>query len=290
MLLASVVTYFAINVVSTRVQEENLHLTKQHLWHNAAAHAGDANYSIASLMVINTGGRDIVIDKLAVRGQESPWNDQVNSKFVLYAITTDPIASDMPFVGNLSATDTNILTLGGKDYTFHLAVNDLVLPSGNTIVLYIVNPDSITINDIGLTVSITLYTAQAMYYREANVQAYYHTTNTQTVADEQDPEEPQAADITVSDAEAYYGADRSQGALVVTNNEDAAITITGVTLNTHAGTGLYDAVGAFGAVADLTYISTLNGAAHDGHNLASVNSVVIQLVKKQSYTTAVTQA
>jgi hypothetical protein len=61
-LLASVVTYFAINVVSTRVQEESLHLTKQHLWHNAAADAGDANYSIASLMVINTGGRDIVID------------------------------------------------------------------------------------------------------------------------------------------------------------------------------------------------------------------------------------
>ena len=43
-------------------------------------------------------------------------------------------------------------------------------------IMYIVNPDSITINDIGLTVSITLYTAQAMYYREANVQAYSATT------------------------------------------------------------------------------------------------------------------
>ena len=44
-------------------------------------------------------------------------------------------------------------------------------------VLYIINPDSITINDIGLTVSITLYTAQAMYYREANVQAYCPVLN-----------------------------------------------------------------------------------------------------------------
>ncbi len=34
-LLASVVTYFAINVVSTRVQEESLALTKQHIWYNA---------------------------------------------------------------------------------------------------------------------------------------------------------------------------------------------------------------------------------------------------------------
>jgi len=33
-LLATVVVYFATNVVSTRVQEENLHLTKQHVWYD----------------------------------------------------------------------------------------------------------------------------------------------------------------------------------------------------------------------------------------------------------------
>src|SRR5665647_2223535 len=154
-LLASVVTYFAINVVSTRVQEESLHLTKQHLWHNAAATAGDANYSIASLMVINTGGRDIVIDKLAVRGQESPWNDATNNKFCIYTITTNPIASDMPFIGNFTRDSNNQLQFGSTTFDFALAENDLVLPSGYTMVLYIINPDSITINDIGLTVSIT---------------------------------------------------------------------------------------------------------------------------------------
>ena len=44
-LLASVVTYFAINVVSTRVQEESLHLTKQHIWHNPTATAGASDYT-----------------------------------------------------------------------------------------------------------------------------------------------------------------------------------------------------------------------------------------------------
>ena len=34
-LLAGVVTYFAINVTSTRVQEESLALTKQHIWYDA---------------------------------------------------------------------------------------------------------------------------------------------------------------------------------------------------------------------------------------------------------------
>ncbi len=173
-LLASVVTYFAINVVSTRVQEESLHLTKQHIWHNSTAGAGSVSYSQASLMIINTGGRDIVIDKLAVRGQECTWGDATNNKFVVYEITNEPISSDLEFVTTFDAAGGagNTVTIGGNPIDFTVAENDLVLPSGYTMLLYIINPDSITINDIGLTVSITLYTAQAMYYREANVQAY----------------------------------------------------------------------------------------------------------------------
>src|SRR3989304_6210491 len=172
-LLASVVTYFAINVVSTRVQEESLHLTKTHLWHNSTAAAGSVGYSVASLMVINTGGRDIVVDKLGVRGQECDWNDTTtsNDKLVLYSITTNPVQSDMSYIYNFNVTGTNTVTFGSTNYTFTVASTDLVLRSGYTMLLYIVNPDSITINDIGLTVSVTLYTAQAMYYREANVQA-----------------------------------------------------------------------------------------------------------------------
>lgn len=172
-LLASVVTYFAINVVSTRVQEESLHLTKQHIWHNSTATAGDVSASQASLMVINTGGRDIVIDKIAVRGQECAWNnsDGTNKQFVLYCTTNNPISADMAYTYNFNITGTNKVSFDGQFYDFKVASSDLVLQSGYTLLLFIVNPDSITINDIGLTVSITLYTAQAMYYREANVQA-----------------------------------------------------------------------------------------------------------------------
>lgn len=174
-LLASVVTYFAINVVSTRVQEESLALTKQHLYHNSTAVPASASYAQGTLMVINTGGRDIVIDKIAVRGQECSWNDQTTNKTVLFTVTTDSVASDMPYVPNFNLTatspDENQVQFGEKTYKFTVASNDLVLRSGCTMMIYIINPDSITINDIGLTCSITLYTAQAMYYREANVQA-----------------------------------------------------------------------------------------------------------------------
>ena len=51
------------------------------------------------------------------------------------------------------------------------ASGDITLHSGNSMVVYINSPDSITINDIGLTVGITVFTSQAMYYQEANVQS-----------------------------------------------------------------------------------------------------------------------
>jgi hypothetical protein len=124
-------------------------------------------------MIINTGGRDVVIDKVCVRGQECSWNDTLTpqNKFVLYCTTVDPISSDLPYVGNLSNTNANSVTIGSTPYNFTAASGDLVLKSGYTLLLYIVNPDSIAINDVGLTVSLALYSAQAVYYREANVEA-----------------------------------------------------------------------------------------------------------------------
>jgi len=178
-LLASVVTYFAINVVSTRVQEESLALTATHIWLNPAADPGDADYSMASVMVINTGGRDVVINKVAVRGQDCAWAS--TGQFIVYSITNEPVQTDMYFQPDMAAaTDPPVaqtFTLNpdddaGHEYDFQYSTTNLVLRSGYTMLIYIINPDSITINDIGLTVSVTLYTAQAMYYREANVQAY----------------------------------------------------------------------------------------------------------------------
>jgi|SRR5665647_2146677 len=175
-LLASVVTYFAINVVSTRVQEESLALTSTHIWLNPEAQPGDPDYSMASVMVINTGGRDVVINKVAVRGQDCAWAS--SGKFIVYSVTNEPVTTDMYFqpdmaAGSYPATQPLQLNPPNSDpYTFEYATSNLVLRSGYTMLIYIINPDSITINDIGLTVSVTLYTAQAMYYREANVQAY----------------------------------------------------------------------------------------------------------------------
>src|SRR3990170_1233788 len=69
-LLATVVTFYAINVTTTRVQEESLFLSKQHAWYNTTT-----GWAEAAIVIVNTGGKDIVLDKISVRGQDSPWND-----------------------------------------------------------------------------------------------------------------------------------------------------------------------------------------------------------------------
>lgn len=194
-LLAGVVTYYAINVVSTRVQEESLSLENPHIWLNPEATPGSPDYSMAALMVINTGGRDVVINNVAVRGQDCAWttanvtgaNPNADSQFIVYSITDQPVATDLYFQplmtgqNDTSAAYGNVLLnpsdTSGSTFYFNYAQTDLVLRSGYTMLIYIINPDSITINDVGLTVSITLYTAQAMYYQECNVQAYAPVTS-----------------------------------------------------------------------------------------------------------------
>jgi len=160
-LLASVVTFYAINVVTTRVQEESLKIYKQHIWHNGTTYAEGA------FLIINTGGRDVVIDKISVRGQESLWTT------VYYNKTTNAISPDLYYITpNTNGTLLGkIVTLGSSNYTLVRASDDLILKSGWSMIVYVTNPDSISVNDIGVTIGFTVFTANAQYYKETNVGA-----------------------------------------------------------------------------------------------------------------------
>ncbi|RLI21634.1 hypothetical protein DRO54_03220 [Candidatus Bathyarchaeota archaeon] len=164
-LLATVVVYYAVNVTSTRVQEESLYISKVHVWVNATG-----GWSEAALMIINVGGRDVLLDKIVVRGQESSWNN------VYYWITNNiTVSADLNVTRTLlsgatvNLKDSGVFTYG--DGIFTQASGDLALKAGYTMVLYIMNPDSISIKDVGVTVGITVFTANAQYYKECNIEA-----------------------------------------------------------------------------------------------------------------------
>jgi hypothetical protein len=161
-LLATVVTFYAINVTTTRVQEESIQVYKLHTWHNGS------NFAETAFLVINTGGRDLVVDKVTVRGQEVVWTT------VWYNKTTDTINNDLPYLTpNADSTLPANVTVGSSTYdlTQGVAGNDLILQSGDSMIVYIANPDHISVNDIGVTVGITVFTANAQYYKESNVEA-----------------------------------------------------------------------------------------------------------------------
>jgi hypothetical protein len=162
-LLAGVVTYFAINVVSTRVQQESLQVSNVHVWVDAAGTAE------AAMMITNTGGRDVVISQIQVRGQSSDLT--TNAYYATFATATgDAIPNTLAPVATTAFATTDPYGTG-SNYLVNPTGSDLVLSSGGTMIVYITSPDSVTINDIGLTIGVTVFTAQAIYYQESNVQA-----------------------------------------------------------------------------------------------------------------------
>jgi hypothetical protein len=155
-LLATVVTFYAINVTTTRVQEESLQISRIHTWHDGDADAETAFY------VVNTGGRDVVIEKIAVRGIAAPV---ANVYFVKPAA---PITDDLAFIAVADILTGNPV---GTETLTAVAGTNLVLASGESMIVYITNPGQVSVNDIGVTIGVTVFTANAQYYKESNVEA-----------------------------------------------------------------------------------------------------------------------
>ena len=162
-LLATVVTFYAINVTTTRVQEESLFLTKQHVWYNTSG-----SWAQAAIVIVNTGGKDVVLDKVTVRGQECPWSNVYFWRTNSETIVADLNVTETELTGTTYDMSTTFLYGTGS---FEQATSDVTLKSGYTMVAYIKDPDSIGLNDVGITVGITVFTANAQHYKECNVQA-----------------------------------------------------------------------------------------------------------------------
>jgi hypothetical protein len=137
---------------------------KMHTWQNGT------NFAESAFLLVNTGGRDIVVDKITVRGQESVVTSLYFSK------TSDTISADLtyqaPNAAGTAIANTTV-TVGSTSYTLTLGTtgSNLILPAGKSMIIYIINPDHVSVNDIGVTLGLTMFTADAQYYKECNVEA-----------------------------------------------------------------------------------------------------------------------
>ncbi len=259
-LLAGVVTYYATNVVMTRTTMEEIRIRKPHVW----VQEGDNAY--AALMVQNLGGRDVLIDKVTIRGVDAPWGgdeflatatgsdlvypisgpaylaetpiepgtiaitaivsdvsvmitdtpgtypagvlagtgvagtvDYETGQWDLTFVTTGPdagtqitasyiaegaIAVQYYLVGSGDdvSGDFELKQSGGVVYAqigavpaaqgdWITAPSDMPLKSSGSMLFFITNPNNIALNDVGTTISITVYTSNAQWIVETNVEA-----------------------------------------------------------------------------------------------------------------------
>jgi hypothetical protein len=156
-LLAAVATYYATNITMTRTQIELVEISKEHVWVNSSG-------AIATFKVQNLGGRDILIDNLTTRGVEEKWD----SIWVHRVPSSKSVTGDMNVT--LPATlDSATETINGRNYTQQ--VIDIPLQSGCELLVYVLNPDNIQIDDIGTAVSVAIYTTNAQYIKEVNVES-----------------------------------------------------------------------------------------------------------------------
>ena len=155
-LLAAVVTYYATNITMTRTESEQVMFSKVHVWVNSTG-------AVGAFKIQNLGGRDILIDKISVRGVDEVWTD------VWYY----RVPSGTAITGDINVTSYALLTgspiIDGETYT--QANSDLPLTSGAEILIYVKGPDNVQLDDLGTSVSISLHTNNAQYITEVNVES-----------------------------------------------------------------------------------------------------------------------
>ena len=155
-LLAGVVAYYSTNITMTRTATEDIQFANAHFWVNGSG-------AIAAFKLQNLGGKDILIDKFSVRGVSSPWADI----FVFRVPSGTAIDGDMNITSYSGLVDG--VTIDGNVYNQSSA--DIPLISGGELLVYIVDPDNIQLDDIGTSVSMSVATNNAQYITEVNVES-----------------------------------------------------------------------------------------------------------------------
>jgi len=158
-LLATVVTYYAINITTNRMAQESLQMSNLHVWYNTTGTWAEAGFAL-----VNTGGKDVVLQSITTRSQPATWSN------VFYWTTDTAIIQNMS-VSSVPLTTTAKALINATLTTLKPASGVITLKAGWTIVVYIMHPGSIGQNDVGTSVDVTVFTANAQWTQETNVQA-----------------------------------------------------------------------------------------------------------------------
>jgi len=156
-LLAAVATYYGTNITMTRTEHEELRFRKEHVWVNSTG-------AVAAFKLQNLGGKDVLIDKITVRGNEAAW-----SNVWFYRVPSGSTISGDMNVTSYALLDSATETIDGNSYS--QASADIPLISSGTVLIYVTSPGNVGVDDIGKPVSITVYTNNAQAITECIVES-----------------------------------------------------------------------------------------------------------------------
>jgi hypothetical protein len=146
---------------------ESLELINQHFW-------GGNNWTEATIVVVNTGEKDVAIKKLTVLGIECDW-----SRIYFWKTDSGPVTSELVSTfGKLSGTSFRIV-VEGIERDFQQATDELTLKSRWTIVLYVKNPSDVPPTNVPSSATIAVFTETRMYYRNAKSEVTFTFTKTE---------------------------------------------------------------------------------------------------------------
>jgi len=155
-LLATTVSYYATNTTRTRTINEDIRIVKNHIWVNGSG-------ALSGFMIQNLGGRDVLLDIISVRGVESDWN----TVFIYRVPTGTTITGDINSTSLTNVVDGS--TIDGNVYS--AVTSEVPLKSGSDIIVYLKNPGNIQNDDVGTSVGLGIYTSNAQYIKETNVES-----------------------------------------------------------------------------------------------------------------------
>jgi len=157
-LLAAIVTYYATNITMTRTTTEDARVSKYHIWVNASG-------SMGAFKLQNLGGKDILIDKVVIRGVSCDWLD-----VAYYRVQDEDVTGDFNLTWDGSNFNATIGIIPAANWNT-LGDSDIPMRSGETILFSVANPTNIGLDDIGTPISITVFTNNAQWIIETNVES-----------------------------------------------------------------------------------------------------------------------
>ncbi len=156
-LLASVTTYYATNIMLTRTKGEKAQISKERVWVKGSG-------AVAAFKIQNLGGRDLLVNGIGVRGVELEW-----SNVYYYRVPTGTSVT-----GELNRTSYASLIGSGvtiDSTTYNRSSSDLSLITSGSIIFYVKGPGNVQTDDVGTTIDLSIYTNNAQYITECNVES-----------------------------------------------------------------------------------------------------------------------